>query len=126
MHRYDFRCNDTGKKFEVHFKTYAEYDPSQVRSPFTGSSNVTRLIGKIAIKKGGSLSSLMDGDESALDDLENADPATLGRALREMADETGEDMGAEFGDIVERLESGQSPEEIEASLPAAPDDDGLV
>lgn len=117
MPTYEFRCNDTGKRFEVEFKTIAEYDPTSVCSPFTGSPHVTRLIRKVALKKGGALSSLMGGDESSMPDLENADPETLGRALREMADESGEDMGSEFHEIVGRLEAGHSPEEIEASLP---------
>lgn len=114
---YEFRCNDTGKLFEVFFKSYADYQPDQVRSPFTGSANVTRIIRRVAIKKGGMFNTLMSGDESALADLENADPMMLGRALREMSDEAGEDLGTEFHDIVDRLEAGQSPDEIEASLP---------
>jgi hypothetical protein len=34
-----------------------------------------------------------------------------------MAEESGEDMGSDFNDVVSRLEAGQSPEQIEASLP---------
>jgi hypothetical protein len=29
----------------------------------------------------------------------------------------GEDLPAEFNDVVDRLEAGQSPEEIESALP---------
>ena len=123
MPTYEFRCNDTGKRFEVHFKSIADYDPAQVRSPFTNSTNVTRIIRKVAIRKGGGkLNAMLSEDESAMSDLENADPVALGRSLREMADESGEDMGSEFHDIVERLEGGQSPQEIESSLPPAPGD----
>lgn len=121
MPTYEFRCNDTGKRFEVTFKTIADYDPAQVRSPFTHSANVTRLIRRVAIKKGGGhLNALMNGDERMLSDLENADPQMLGRSLRDMADESGEDMGSEFHEIVDRLEAGQSPQEIESSLPPVP------
>lgn len=37
--------------------------------------------------------------------------------MREMSRELGEDMGAEFDEVVDRLEKGQSPEEIERDLP---------
>lgn len=124
MPTYEFRCNDTGKRFEVSFKTIAEYASAKIVSPYTGSTNVTRLLRRVAIMKGGggfNLDSLMSGDESALDALENADPATLGRSLRAMAEESGEDMGGEFNEVVSRLEAGQSPEEIEASMPAFDD-----
>ncbi|KAB2906403.1 MAG: zinc ribbon domain-containing protein [Anaerolineae bacterium] len=118
MPTYEFLCNDTGQTFEVNFRTYAEYDPTAVRSPFTGSHNVTRLISTVAIStSGGHLDALLQGDEQVLDTLENADPSTLGRTLRQMALETGEDMGSEFNEIVDRLESGQSPQDIEQSLP---------
>ena len=56
-------------------------------------------------------------DESALDDLADADPATLGRYMRRMGDEVGEDLGEEFNEVVDRLERGEDPETIEASMP---------
>jgi hypothetical protein len=37
--------------------------------------------------------------------------------MRKMSSEMGEDLGPEFSDVVDRLESGQNPEEIEKALP---------
>jgi Flp pilus assembly protein TadB len=34
-----------------------------------------------------------------------------------MSGEMGEDLGAEFNEVVDRLEAGESPEEIEKSMP---------
>lgn len=63
---------------------------------------------------------------SALDDLADADPATLGRFMRRMSQETGENLGDEFNEVVGRLERGEDPEAIEASmdLPAEGGDGG--
>ena len=47
----------------------------------------------------------------------------MGRLLREMSEEMGEDMGPEFDEVVGRLERGDSPEEIEESLPDLGGDD---
>jgi predicted nucleic acid-binding Zn ribbon protein len=108
MPTYEFLCNDTNQTFEVHFPTYADYDPASITSPFTGSRNVTRLISSVALHlTGGKLDALINGDEEMLQALEHADPQTLGRNLREIASETGEDMGSDFDDMVDRLESGQ-------------------
>jgi hypothetical protein len=52
-----------------------------------------------------------------LDDLNENDPRSLGRMMRRMADETGEDLGPEFGEVVSRLEKGEDPEAIEKSMP---------
>ena len=57
---------------------------------------------------------------SGLDGLED-DPKALGQIMRrmkgEMGDEAGEDIPAEFDEVVDRLESGQSPQEIESAMP---------
>jgi len=51
-----------------------------------------------------------------LEAMEN-DPQELGRMMRKMGSEMGEDLPPEFDDVVDRLEAGQSPEEIESALP---------
>jgi len=63
--------------------------------------------------------SRMEGMESELGNLEGLenDPQALGRMMRKMGREIGEDKPPEFDDVVERLESGQSPEEIESAMP---------
>jgi hypothetical protein len=55
-------------------------------------------------------------DPSKLAGLDE-DPQSLGRMMRQMSSQMGEDMGPEFHEVVDRLESGQSPEEIEKNLP---------
>ena len=63
-------------------------------------------------------------DPSLLDGLDD-DPQTLGKMMREMSRELGEDMGLEFDEVVDRLEKGQSPEEIERDLPDLGADAGI-
>ncbi len=122
MPKYEFRCNDTGRYFEVEL-SFADYDPKKVVSPFTGSHNVTRIIHKVRFMRSESSrwDRLEDGDEDALADLEDADPHTLGRALRHLGGKMDEDLGSEFTEVIDRLENGQSPEEIEQSMDFADD-----
>ena len=61
-------------------------------------------------------------DPSFLGDLDSDDPRELGRAMRKMSREMGEDLGGEFEEVVDRLESGENPESIEASMPDLGDD----
>ena len=37
--------------------------------------------------------------------------------MKKMGREMGEDLPPEFDDVVDRLEAGQSPEEIESAMP---------
>jgi len=58
----------------------------------------------------------MADEFSDFEGLEN-DPKAMGQMMRKMGKEMGEDLPPEFDDVVDRLESGQSPEEIESALP---------
>jgi len=59
-------------------------------------------------------------DPAALGDFDEDDPKSVGRFMRkmmaEMGDEAGE-LGPEFEEVVDRLEAGQSPEDIEREVP---------
>jgi hypothetical protein len=56
-------------------------------------------------------------DPDNLGDLDENDPRSIARWMRKMSDEVGEDMGSEFEEVVDRLESGESPEDIETAMP---------
>ncbi len=123
MPHYDYRCQECGHKFVLFYKTYVDYDAATRACPRCESPQVKRTISKVIVARGPSFNlDALEDDDSMLDDLENADPATLGRFMRQMGDEMGEDLGDEFNEVVGRLEKGESPEDIEASLP--PMDDG--
>ena len=122
MPTYQYRCLACKKRFEI-FLTYDEYDSSAVHCPHCESAQVQRRIGRIRFARSEE-SRLEDlADPSALDGLED-DPQALGRMMRQMSKEMGEDLGPEFDEVVDRLESGQSPEEIEEAIPDLGDDGG--
>ena len=56
-------------------------------------------------------------DPSSLGDLDENDPKSLARWMRKMSGEMGEDLGDEFREVVDRLEAGEDPEEIEKTMP---------
>lgn len=58
----------------------------------------------------------MANDFPGMDGLED-DPKALGQMMRKIGGETGETLPPEFDEVVDRLEAGQSPEEIESALP---------
>lgn len=122
MPTYQYRCLECHRRFEI-FLTYAEYGQKPVHCPHCGSENVQRRIGRIRIAKSEE-SRLEDlSDPASLEGLED-DPKALGRMMRKMSNEMGEDLGPEFEEVVDRLEAGQSPEEIEKSLPELGEETG--
>lgn len=115
MPTYDFICLNCKQRFDV-FLTYSEYGSKPVSCIHCGSENVRRRMTRVRVAKSeeSRMESLMD--ESALEGLEN-DPKALGRMMRKMGKEMGEEVPPELDDVADRLEAGQSPEEIEADMP---------
>lgn len=58
----------------------------------------------------------MANEFSGFEGMED-DPKAMGHMMRKMGKEMGEELPPEFNEVVDRLESGQSPEEIESALP---------
>jgi len=115
MPDYQFRCLDCKKRFDV-YMTYSDYGTRNAQCTHCGSENVERRIGRIRFARSeeSRLESLADpGNLDGLDE----DPRALGRMMRQMSGEMGEELGPEFDEVVNRLEAGQSPEEIEKAVP---------
>ena len=122
MPTYQYVCLDCHKRFDV-FLTYQEYGSHSVHCTRCNSENVQRRIGRVRFARSeeSRLESMADpGQLEGLDD----DPKSLGRMMRQMSREMGEDMGPEFDEVIDRLESGQSPEEIEEAIPGIGEDGG--
>jgi putative FmdB family regulatory protein len=116
MPTYDFVCNDCNQRFDV-FLTFAEYGKKKVTCTHCNSKNVRRRMTKVRIAKSEErrMESMAD-DFSGFEGLED-DPKSMGRMMRKMGKELGEELPSEFDEVVDRLESGQSPEEIEKAVP---------
>jgi putative FmdB family regulatory protein len=112
---YEFRCLSCHRRFDV-FAAYKDYDPNQVRCPHCQSSQVRRRIGRIRVAHSEESRIESMADPSNLAGLED-DPRALGKMMRQMSAETGEELGPEFDEVVNRLEAGENPEEIEKTMP---------
>lgn len=116
MPTYDFICNDCSQRFDV-FLTYDEYGRQPVICSHCSSRNTRRRMTRVRIAKSEeSRLDSMEGEMGNLEGLED-DPKALGRMMRRMGREMGEEVPAEFNDVVDRLEAGQSPEQIESEMP---------
>jgi putative FmdB family regulatory protein len=115
MPTYQYRCLNCKRRFEI-FLTYEEYGVKSVNCPHCDSDHIQRRIGRIRVAK--SEESRLDSltDPSGLEGLED-DPRALGKMMRKMGNEMGEEVGPQFDEVVDRLEAGQSPEDIEKAIP---------
>jgi len=96
--------------------TYQEFDQKSVTCSHCGNDHITRIIKPVRVARSEESRLENLADPAALAGLED-DPQALGKMMRRMSSELGEEMGPEFDEVVDRLEKGQSPDEIEKDLP---------
>ncbi len=115
MPSYEFRCLNCHRRFDI-FLSYDDYGTTAVRCPHCQSTDVQRKIGRIRVARSEESRLENLADPSNLAGLEE-DPRALGKMMRQMSSETGEEMGPEFDEVVHRLEAGQNPQDIEKQMP---------
>jgi len=118
MPRYDYRCKKCKNLFEVQM-TYEEYGDMDIMCAHCGSSNVERIIRKVRLLRSDESRIAEFGQFSEMEDLVamEENPRELGKMMKKMSSELGEEMGPEFNEVVDRLQRGQQPEDIEKDLP---------
>ncbi len=116
MPTYEYRCLDCRKRVAI-YQSYEDYGRVPVACPHCGGGRLERRIGRVRVAR--SEESRLDtlSDPSDWGDVDENDPRSVGRMMRRMGSEMGEDMPAEFDEVVDRLEAGESPEEIEKDIP---------
>jgi putative FmdB family regulatory protein len=115
MPSYEYRCQSCRRRFDL-FMSYTEYGNQAIRCPHCDSQDVVRRIGRIRFARSDESRMESMADPANLEGLDE-DPRSLGRMMRQMSREVGEEMPPEFDEVVNRLEAGQSPEEIEKEVP---------
>jgi putative FmdB family regulatory protein len=113
---YEYRCQDCRRRVSLFFRSFSDIQ-DEPTCPRCGGVHLTRLISRVSVVR--SEDSRLDdmADPSMLDGLDEDDPKSMARWMRKMSAEVGEDMPPEFDEVIDRLESGQSPEEIEDAMP---------
>jgi putative FmdB family regulatory protein len=120
MPTYRYRCLTCKKPFELAMR-YQEYGVKPAICSLCGSDKVERRIDRIRVMKDDAARLHSMADPNTMANLED-DPRALGKMMRDMESQIGQDMGAEFDDVVDRLQSGQTTADIERELPDISDD----
>lgn len=114
---YEYGCYDCRKRVNIFWRSFAQAESGTPKCPRCGGTNLKRLVSRVAVVRSeeSRLESL--ADPSNLAGLDEDDPKSLAKFMRQMGQEVGEDMGPEFDEVLNRLEAGQSPEDIERDMP---------
>ncbi len=119
---YDYRCKHCGRRLQLFYKSYKDYDQATHTCPHCGSTDLTRLISRVAIAKPTKDFANMESNEM-LNVLEGGDSREVGEMMRQLGqDEAG--LGDTYNEVTNRLLKGESPDKIERDLGPALDDLG--
>jgi putative FmdB family regulatory protein len=120
---YEYRCLDCRRRVSRFYRSFSAIE-DEPTCPRCGGANLVRTISRVAVVR--SEDSRLDdlADPAMLGDLDEDDPKSIARWMRKMSAETGEEMPEEFDEVVDRLDRGQTPEQIEEAMPELADDLG--
>ena len=108
---YEYRCNGCGRRVSL-FQRSIQSEAAAV-CPQCGSRDLARLISRVAVVR--SEESRLDGlaSDAGMADLDERDPRSLARWARRIGREMGEELGPDFDEVVERLEAGEMPGDMD-------------
>ncbi len=113
---YEYRCADCRRRVSILFRSFSNTE--NPRCPNCGGEHLSRLVSRVSTVKSEEARLDALSDPSAFGDVDENDPKSMARFMKKMGNEMGgEDLGPEFHEMVDRLESGENPEEIEKSMP---------
>lgn len=125
---YEYQCEKCRKLFNFLVRNITTHKTPVC--PKCGHPKMTRAISRFAALKaaykGSSESNAPAGPPGGMPEmppgmpdmsgLDENDPRSLGRMMRQMADQTGETLDPQMNEVIRRLESGEDPEKIEEML----------
>lgn len=122
---YEYYCYDCRRKVSLFFRTITDASNASPVCPQCQGQRLRRLVSRVARLRSEDERLEALADPSTFAGLDEEDPRALGRLMRQMSNELGEEIDdPEFNEVIDRLESGQSPEEIEKAMPSLAEDGG--
>lgn len=112
---YEFRCNNCRRRTSVFTRSIGA--PAGAACEHCGSADLSRLMSRVAVLRSNG-DSPANFDESSLGDIDENDPRSIARWVRKMSGEMGEPLDAEMESQLERLESGEMPDDLDGDSDA--------
>src|SRR3954470_6545166 len=104
---YEYRCGDCKRRVQLFYQTFSSAENATPTCPNCGSTNLARLVSRVFQLKSEEAQLEDLADPSSFGDLDENDPKSVARWARKLGSQMGEDLGDDWGEMVDRLESGE-------------------
>ena len=118
---YEYRCAVCDRRSSIFVRTMTT--TLRPKCEHCGNAKLSRLMSKFALRKRSGGSDDLDDLGRGMDDVDENDPRSVARWARRMREESGEDPGPEFDQMIDRIEAGESPEDVMGDGDNGGDDD---
>ncbi len=117
---YEFACNSCGATVSVFVRSMNS--EVNARCDRCQGTDLRRLVSRVAVLRGSGDFSDLD-DDSLMSGFDESDPKAMAAWARRMQNESGEDMGPEWDEMIGRMEKGESPDSFGGDDDFSGDDD---
>jgi putative FmdB family regulatory protein len=109
---YEYRCGSCRRRSSKLFRTFAEVATPQC--PYCGAApeQMTKLISRVAVMKSEEARLEQLADPSMFADVDENDPRSVARWARKLGESMGDDLPEDYGEMVDQLESGETPDDV--------------
>jgi len=107
---YEYSCARCRKIFSFLVRNTASHRAP--KCPKCGKEGMVRAISTFRVGRSDESRIEKLADPTALSGIDENDPRSIARWMKKMGGELGEDMPGDLNEMVDRLESGESPEDI--------------
>jgi putative FmdB family regulatory protein len=119
---YEYRCNACNKRVTVFQRQITA--PMSAVCPNCGGSDLRRLVSRFAVVRNeDQMLDSLDND-SLLSGVDENDPRSVAAWARKMQSKMGEEVEPEFEEMIDRMEAGEMPDDLD-DMGGADDDMGL-
>jgi putative FmdB family regulatory protein len=118
---YEFRCNNCHKRLTVFQRNINA--PATAVCPNCGGSDLRRLVSRFAVVR--NEDQMLDSldDDSLLSGVDENDPRSVAAWARKMQSKMGEDIDPQFDEMIDRMEAGESPDDLDSAISGGGGDD---
>ena len=108
---YEYRCNSCNKRVSVFQRQISSSNAAVC--PNCGGSDLSRLVSRFAVVR--NEDQMLDNleDDALFSGVDENDPRSVAAWARKMQTKMGEDVEPEFDEMIDRMEAGEMPDDLD-------------
>jgi putative FmdB family regulatory protein len=111
---YEYRCNACNERVSIFQRQITA--PASPVCPNCGGSDLSRLFSRFAVVRNEDQMLESLDDDSLLSGVDESDPRSVAAWARKMQSTMGEEVEPEFEEMLDRMEAGEMPDEIDEEI----------